>query len=244
MAGTARRNRQDGATRLSARQPFQLIIGLADPGGASLLRRRGLAAIPEAREAGATGTGSHDRTPQMFVRPFPALALAFGALMGCATADPTEPMAVDERFARYQGAKLYNFGISVDAFALAPPGIPLVASPKSALVVTVTIWDDAAQAKLNEEGKQFTVFEGASAESAVLGSGLTRSREEQMERLSRNAAKEIERWMLQNPEWFGIADAPVVAPLPAAATLPTGTAAAATGASAVTTTPLPPAPVN
>ena len=55
--------------------------------------------------------------------------------------------AIDERFGRYEGTKLYNFGISVDAYALAPPGIPLIASPKSALVVTVTIWDDAAQAR-------------------------------------------------------------------------------------------------
>jgi len=123
--------------------------------------------------------------------------------------------AVDERFGRYQGAKFYNFGIAVDAFALAPPGIPLIASPKSALVVTVTLWDDAAQAKLNEEARRFTVFEGTSAESAVLGSGLTRTKEEQMERLARNAVKEIERWMLQNPAWFGIDPAAVVTPVPA-----------------------------
>ena len=39
--------------------------------------------------------------------------------------------AVDARFGRYEGTKLYNLGISVDGFALAPPGIPVVLAPKS-----------------------------------------------------------------------------------------------------------------
>lgn len=158
--------------------------------------------------------------------------------------------AIDERFGRYQGTKLYNFGISVNAYALAPPGIPLIASPKSALVVTVTLWDDAAQAKLNPEAKQFTVFEGTSAESAVLGSGLTRSKEEQMERLTRNAAKEIEKWMVQNPTWFGITDATVAATVaPTAnplvpADVPLVLPVTPADPGVVTATPLPPAPAN
>lgn len=155
--------------------------------------------------------------------------------------------AVDERFGRYEGTKLYNFGISVDAYALAPPGIPLIASPKSALVVSVTIWDDAAQAKLNEEAKQFTVFEGASPESAVLGSGLTRTKEEQMERLTRNAVKEIERWMLENPTWFAIGGAAPLPPVPgaplSAAPLP-AIPPATPVEGGVTTTPLPPVASN
>ena len=32
--------------------------------------------------------------------------------------------AMEERFGRYEGEKLYNIGISIDAFALAPPGVP------------------------------------------------------------------------------------------------------------------------
>ena len=67
--------------------------------------------------------------------------------------------AVAERFGRYEGTKLFNIGISVDGYALAPPGIPVIAAPKSVLVVTANVWDDAAQKKLNAEGKQFTVFE-------------------------------------------------------------------------------------
>ena len=121
--------------------------------------------------------------------------------------------ALQARLGRYEGEKYYNLGVSVDAYALAPPGIPLVLSPKSALVVTATIWDDAAGKKLNEKGEQFTVFEGVDGET-MIGSGLTRTPEQQMEKLSFNAAKRIERWLADHPEWFGL---PPKLPQPAAA---------------------------
>ena len=123
--------------------------------------------------------------------------------------------AVNDRFGRYQGTKLYNIGISVDGFALAPPGIPVVAAPKSILVVTANIWDDAAGKKLNAEGKQLTVFESLSGET-VIGTGLTRTKAEQMDALSYNAVKSVERWLADNPEWFGLPPKPVVVGPPAA----------------------------
>lgn len=111
--------------------------------------------------------------------------------------------AVDARFGRYEGTKLYNIGISVDGYALAPPGIPVVAAPKSVLVITANIWDDAAQKKLNAEGKQFTVFESLSGDT-VIGTGLTRTKAQQIEALSYNAVKRVEEWLLENPQWFGM----------------------------------------
>ncbi|MFN4128866.1 MAG: hypothetical protein ACK4GC_03485 [Paracoccaceae bacterium] len=111
--------------------------------------------------------------------------------------------AVDARFGRYEGTKLYNVGISVDGYALAPPGIPVVAAPKSILVVTANVWDDAAQKKLNAEGKQITVFESLSGDT-VIGTGITRTKQQQMDALSYNAVKRVEDWFLQNPEWFGL----------------------------------------
>ncbi len=125
--------------------------------------------------------------------------------------------AVADRFGRYEGTKLYNIGISVDAFALAPPGIPIVAAPKSVLVVTANIWDDAAQKKLNAEGRQFTIFESLSGDT-VIGTGLTRSRQQQIDALAYNAAKKVEGWLLENPEWIGLppaGTAPPPAPNPA-----------------------------
>lgn len=126
--------------------------------------------------------------------------------------------AVAKRFGRYQGTKLYNIGISVDGYALAPPGIPVVAAPKSVLVITANIWDDAAEQKLNAEGKQITVFESLSGET-VIGTGLTRNRKEQMEALSYNAVKRVEEWLVDNPEWFGL---PPKAPEPVRQGRPVG----------------------
>ncbi len=113
--------------------------------------------------------------------------------------------AVDDRFGqkRYQGDRIYNIGISVDGYALAPPGIPIVAAPKSVLAITANIWDDGAGKKLNDEGKKFTVFEGLSGET-VIGTGLTRTKAQQMEALSFNAALKVEAWLLEHPEWFGM----------------------------------------
>lgn len=122
--------------------------------------------------------------------------------------------AVADRFGRYEGTKLYNIGISVDGYALAPPGIPVVAAPKSVLVVTANIWDDAAQQKLNPEGRQFTVFESLSGDT-VIGTGLTRTKQQQMDALSYNAAKKVETWLLENPEWIGL---PPLPPKPASPT--------------------------
>ena len=145
--------------------------------------------------------------------------------------------AMEDRFGRYDGAKLYNIGISIDAFALAPPGVPLVLNPKSALGITVTIWDDAAQKKLNDEGKQIIVMEKMSGETMV-GSGLTKSAAEQMETLSYNAAKAVEGWLLENPQWFGL---PALATAPAAQVTTFNSKPAA----AVAATPAPaPAPAS
>lgn len=110
-------------------------------------------------------------------------------------------LAMQERIGRYQGDKLYHIGIGVDGYALAIPGIPLVLSPKSALAITVNVWDDAAQRTVNSEPKKFTVFESLSGET-VVGSGLTQSREQQMQNLSRNAARLINDWLIENKAWF------------------------------------------
>lgn len=88
--------------------------------------------------------------------------------------------AVGKRFGRYDSDKLYHFGISVEGYVLAQPGIPIVLSPKSALILLVTVWDDAAQKKLNEKPHQVVVVESFSAKT-IFGSGLTQTAEEQLE---------------------------------------------------------------
>ncbi|GAB4273663.1 MAG: hypothetical protein Kow0013_27670 [Pararhodobacter sp.] len=108
---------------------------------------------------------------------------------------------VNRRFGRYQGDRLYHLAMHIDAYVLAVPGIPLVASPRSALITSVNVWSDALGRPLNEEPEQFTVLESAGAGS-VIGSGLTQSAEQQMQQLTRNAALRIEDWLASHPEWF------------------------------------------
>lgn len=129
--------------------------------------------------------------------------------------------AVDDRFSRYQGSQLYHFGMSVEGFMLAPPGVPLIYSPKSALIVRLTVWDDAAARKINKP-ETFTIFETTTAKTFIAGSGNNRTREEQMELLSRNAVREIEDWLVEQHKehgWFDKrpepADAPAAPALPA-----------------------------
>jgi len=111
---------------------------------------------------------------------------------------------IERRFGGYEGDRLYHIGIAVDGYALAPPGIPLVLNPRSILALSVNIWDDAAGIKLHEEPEQILVFEGASRETFIIGSGIARTRQEQMQVLARNAARRVQLFMLENPEWFSI----------------------------------------
>ncbi len=111
--------------------------------------------------------------------------------------------AVDRRFGGYEGDKLYHIGIKLDAYVLAKPGVPVVFTPRSVLVMTVNIWDDAAQKRLNTKEKAFSIFEGASGKS-LIGTGFFMGRKAQMELLANNAAKAIQDWILEHPEWVGL----------------------------------------
>lgn len=112
--------------------------------------------------------------------------------------------AIAERFDKYDGPREYHFGVSIEGYVLARAGIPVIAAPKSGMIIRVTVWDDAAGAKLNDPPKQITVLEQASGAS-VIGSGWTRSAEEQLRDLSVAAAKAIEDFLLAQVEtegWF------------------------------------------
>ncbi|NBD30851.1 MAG: hypothetical protein GVY31_12550 [Alphaproteobacteria bacterium] len=112
--------------------------------------------------------------------------------------------AVADRFdeTRFPGEDYYHIGVAIEGYVLAAPGIPLVYSPKSVLIVTVNFFEDSTRTKLNDEPIQLTVFEPCCS-IPFLGSGLSKSREEQLEGLAFNAARAIERTMRKNAEWFG-----------------------------------------
>ncbi|MDC0738409.1 hypothetical protein N6L24_08960 [Cognatishimia sp. SS12] len=104
---------------------------------------------------------------------------------------------LDTRLGRYDGDRLVHLGVNIGAYALARPGLPLVYTPKSVLAMTVTAWDDRAGVKFHEEPKQVIVLERFGG-TPVLGSGLTSTREEQIEALTENAARAIEKWLAEN----------------------------------------------
>lgn len=105
--------------------------------------------------------------------------------------------AIDNRLGRYDGTRLVHLGVNVSGYVLAQPGVPILLAPKSALIITVTAWDDRAGGKFHDEAKTITVLETFTGASLV-GSGLTMTAEEQMANLSYNVAKAIEDWLHQN----------------------------------------------
>ena len=112
--------------------------------------------------------------------------------------------AIAERFDRYEGARDYHFGASIEGYVLAQPGVPLVLSPKSILIVKLTVWDDARNKKLNEKPHTITVLESID-QGPIVGSGYTKTAEEQIKNLSQNVAKSIENYLVkQNKDegWF------------------------------------------
>lgn len=111
--------------------------------------------------------------------------------------------AIDKRFGHYNGDQLYHLGVSVEGYMLAPPGIPIVYSPKSVLVINVTLWDNETRRKLNPTVHQITALETTTGESLAVGSGWGRTKEEQIAGLSYNAVVAIERWMLEKSELYG-----------------------------------------
>ncbi len=102
--------------------------------------------------------------------------------------------AVETRFSRFEGARYYHMGISVEEYSVPPPVVP----GKSALAMRVTVWDDAAQAKLNDETKVITVIQ-------VIEARIASTREERVQILAEQAARKIEAWMRDQMEtegWF------------------------------------------
>lgn len=110
--------------------------------------------------------------------------------------------AMKERFGRYDGDKYFHISTKVEGYALAAAGVPLVAAPKSILIASVNIWDDEKGKTLLEDPEIFTVSEELSPD-ALIGTGLTKTGDEQMLSLSRSLAKSVHDFMLENVEWFG-----------------------------------------
>ena len=112
--------------------------------------------------------------------------------------------AINNRLGAYNGDHYFHIGTHVDAYVLAVPGAPMVATPKSVLIISVNVFDDRTGKRLTDKPKQLTVFERSEKSTFIIGSGIRNSKAVQMRNLSRNAARLIQRYLLENPEWFGL----------------------------------------
>jgi hypothetical protein len=112
--------------------------------------------------------------------------------------------AVDIRLGRYEGAQEYDIGISLEGYMLAPPGIPVIYNPKSTAIVLVNVYD-VKKKEFLAKGKQFQVLEDTTGESALAGSGHSRTKEEQMSGLALKVADRVEEWLAEEHSdngWF------------------------------------------
>ncbi len=122
-----------------------------------------------------------------------------------ATAEEWEEVletAIDKRFRRYEGEKLYHISYSLDGYILATKGGRLALAPRSAMSVTVHVWDSETKTQLEERSKQMLILEQLDGET-LIGSGFFNSKEQQMENLAAQFAKAVERWLVSNGDLFG-----------------------------------------
>lgn len=110
--------------------------------------------------------------------------------------------AIEARLGRYDGDGLYHIGIAVGAYVLAQPGLPVVYTPKSVLMFDVNVYDNATEQRLNDEPHRITAFEGLHNVAPVVGSGIARGKEAQLENLAAEGARVLEAWLRENPGWF------------------------------------------
>ena len=139
-----------------------------------------------------------------FVVPQISDTVAQGPVSRSATAKEWEAVltpAFEERFSRFEGDRLYHIGIFVDGYVLAQPGVPIILSPKSALIFRILLIDDETGMTLNDAQEHFNVFESFSG-SSFIGSGLTQSKEEQLKNIAEVAAKRTERWLREQDFWL------------------------------------------
>lgn len=110
--------------------------------------------------------------------------------------------AIAARMDRYEGTRQYHLGVSVEGYVLARGGVPVVAAPKSAMIVLLTVWDDEKGEKINVPPEQIVVIEDIDGQ-AIFGSGWLQTPQTQLDGLSSNAAKSIEKFLRKQNQDYG-----------------------------------------
>ena len=102
---------------------------------------------------------------------------------------------------KQNGNHFFHISVVVSGYILAKPGIPIILSPKSILIVDVSIFDDESEQKVFDKPKRFSVFESLSS-NTLIGSGLTLTAEEQLDNLTTIATYKISQWLVSNKDVF------------------------------------------
>ncbi len=110
--------------------------------------------------------------------------------------------ALEARLRRYDGSQEYDVAVTLEGFMLAPPGVPILFSPKSVAVVNVFVYDVAKEEFLANK-HQMEIFEDTTGKSALVGSGHSRTKEQQIAGLSLNIADAVEEWMAEQHKLHG-----------------------------------------
>lgn len=104
--------------------------------------------------------------------------------------------AIDARFGRYDGFKQYHISLSVRGYNLSRFDVPGVPGPKTLVDLHARIWDDALGKMLHDAPQEIQIL------VAFNEIGVQPNKREQLDYLAARAAKEVETWLLQHPEWF------------------------------------------
>ncbi|MEQ3672080.1 hypothetical protein [Pseudophaeobacter sp.] len=113
--------------------------------------------------------------------------------------------ALEARLGRYAGSGKYDVAITLEGFLLATGGIPVLVNPKSAAVVNVFVYDVTTKTYLLKE-HQMKIFEDTTGESAIIGSGYSRTKAEQIDGLALKIVDGLEEYMAKQrveKGWFG-----------------------------------------
>lgn len=122
--------------------------------------------------------------------------------------------ALTSRLGRFDGPQEYDVAVTLEGYMLAPAGIPVLYSPKSTAIVNLFVYD-VAQKKYLVKEHQMQVLEDTTQESLVVGSGHSRTKQEQMAGLALKVALRVEDYMAEGHEehgWFNLVIPTVIDP--------------------------------
>lgn len=107
--------------------------------------------------------------------------------------------AITSKLSELQGDRVYNIGIKVTGYMLANPSVLTVSSPKSVLMLSVSVWNDSPDNKLMLPPSTVIAVDGlyGSALSIAKSQG---SKDQRLAALTGRAGVEIAQYLARNAQ--------------------------------------------